>query len=199
MRFTIDNALLPAILTAHPMNDQEFAAMCADHPDLMFEMSAEGELFVMAPTHPKTGVRNLYLGRHLGNWAEKDARGLACDSSTGFVLPNGARRSPDVSWILKSRVEALNLNSSDDAWHLCPDFVLELKSPSDRLKVLRAKMTEYMENGAQLGWLIDPEARSVYIYRPTGEVELHANIDSLTASEPLTGFTLDLAPVWKPF
>ena len=178
------------------MSDQDCAEFCADHPDLRFETTAVGDLLVQAPTFPKTGVCNLYLGRHLGNWEEKDGRGITCDSSTGFVLPNGARRSPSLSWTLKSRIA--ELDSPEGFWHLCPDFVMELKSPTDRLKTLHAKMTEYMENGAQLGWLIDPETRSVSIYRPTGEVEIHTNIDSRTATEPLIGFTLDLVHVWNP-
>ena len=178
------------------MSDQDCAEFCSFQPDLRLETTAAGDLLVQAPTYPKTGVRNLYLGRHLGNWEEKDGRGITCDSSTGFVLPNGARRSPSLSWTLKSRIA--ELDSPEGFWHLCPDFVMELKSPTDRLKTLHAKMTEYMENGAQLGWLIDPETRSVSIYRPTGEVEIHTNIDSRTATEPLIGFTLDLVHVWNP-
>ena len=190
------------------MSDQDCAEFCSFHPDLRLETTAAGDLLVQAPTYPKTGVRNLYLnlylGRHLGNWEEplgsweeKDGRGITCDSSTGFVLPNGARRSPSLSWTLKSRIA--ELDSPEGFWHLCPDFVMELKSPTDRPRTLKAKMQEYLQNGAQLGWLIDPETRSVSIYRPTGEVEIHTNIDSLTAIEPLIGFTLDLVHVWNPF
>ena len=199
MAFVLDTEHLPAILTARPMSDQDFADLCSEHPDLNFETSAEGDLLVMAPTRPATGFRNSYLIFSVFQWARADGRGLTCDSSTIFVLPNGARRSPDVSWTLRSRVDALNLRSFEDSWRLCPDFVLELKSPSDRLSVLRAKMLEYMENGAQLGWLIEPETRTVSVYHPNGQVEVHTNIDSLTAVGPIDGFTLDLAPVWKPF
>ena len=178
------------------MSDQDCAEFCSFQPDLRLETTAAGDLLVQAPTYPKTGVRNLYLGRHLGNWEEKDGRGITCDSSTGFVLPNGARRSPSLSWTLKSRIA--ELDSPEGFWHLCPDFVMEFKSPTDRLKTLHANMTEYLENGAQLGWLIDPETCSVTIYRPNQSPETLTNIDSLTATEPLTGFTLDLAEVWNP-
>jgi Uma2 family endonuclease len=193
----IDDRFLPATLIVPPMNDEEFEELCAPFPDLRFEMSADGDLLVMAPSTPMAGVRRSHFLGLFGRWAMNDQRGVTCDSSTGFVLPNGARRSPSLSWTLKSRIA--ELDSPEGFWHLCPDFVMELKSPSDRLRTLKAKMTEYMENGAQLGWLIDPEARSVSIYRSTGEVEIHTNIDSLTATEPLTGFTLHLTPVWNPF
>src|SRR5580700_5393018 len=103
MAFVLDDAFLPATLTAPPMTDEEFAAFCAEHPDLFFEMTAEGELIVMPPTYSDTGAENFELGRQLANWARNDGLGIGCDSSTGFVLPNGARRSADASWTLKSR------------------------------------------------------------------------------------------------
>ena len=193
----IDHRFLPATLTVPPMSDQEFEEFCAPFPDLRFEMPVDGDLLVMAPSTPMAGVRRFYFLWSFGGWATEDQRGVTCDASTGFVLPNGARRSPSLSWTLKSRIA--ELDSPEGFWHLCPDFVMELKSPSDRLRTLQAKMLEYMENGAQLGWLIDPEARSVTIYRPNQTPEILTNIDSLTATEPLTGFTLNLAPVWKPF
>jgi hypothetical protein len=107
MAFVIDDAFLPATLSAQPMTDEEFAAFCAEHPDLFFEMTAEGEIIVMPPTYSSTGVRNTKINRQLDVWAEKDDRGVTCDSSSGFVLPNGARRSPDASWTLRTRIEQL--------------------------------------------------------------------------------------------
>src|SRR5271165_4851421 len=154
MRFVINDAYLPATLTAQPMTDEEFAAFCAEHPDLNFEMTAEGEIIVMAPTHSFTGASNSDVGAQLFIWARKDRRGFVCDSSTGFVLPNGARRSPDASWTLKSRVQQLGAGRRKAFWHLCPDFVIEVKSDSDRWKPLQQKMLEYMQQGAHLGWLI---------------------------------------------
>src|SRR5580698_6287147 len=108
MAFVIDDAFLPATLTAHPMTDEEFAAFCAEHPDLFFEMTAEGELIVMPPTYSYTGARNNWISSQLGIWSRSDGRGIATDSSTGFVLPNGARRSPDAAWTLKSRIAQLD-------------------------------------------------------------------------------------------
>jgi len=198
MPFVINDANLPAILTAQPMTDEQFTAFCAEHPDLNFEMSAEGELIVMAPTHSDTGARNSGIGAQLFDWANKDRRGVVCDSSTGFVLPNGARRSPDASWTLKSRVQQLGAGRRKAFWHLCPDLVIEVKSDSDRWKPLQQKMLEYMRQGAHLGWLIDPENKSVEIYRPDGKAEIRADVDKLAGEGPMAGFVLDLTYVWDP-
>lgn len=128
----------------------------------------------MAPRFSVDGARSLQIGSGLTGWAE-GGLGYVCGPSAGFVLPNGARRSPDASRTAKDRVAALDPVSQEGFWHLCPDFVVELRCASDRIRTLRAKMDEYMANGAQLGWLIDAEARTVSIYRPRQEVELLAN------------------------
>jgi Uma2 family endonuclease len=199
MAFVIGDEFLPATLTAHPMTDEEFVAFCAAHPDLFFEMTAEGEIIVMPPTFSDSGAQNFDVDAQLGMWARQDGRGIGCDSSTGFVLPNGARRSPDASWTLKSRIKQLKPSGTRKAfWHLCPDFVIELQSASDRPRVLQAKMREYLENGAQLGWLIDPDRRSVAIYRPNAGVETRTEIDSIVGEGPVAGFVLDLSSVWDP-
>jgi Uma2 family endonuclease len=199
MPFLVDDANLPAILTAQPMSDEEFSAFCAEHPDLNFEMTADAELIVMPPTHSDTGASNVKVAAQLENWAQQNGRGYVCDSSTGFVLPNGARRSPDASWTLKSRAQQLGPKMRKSFWHLCPEFVIEVKSDSDRLNVLQRKMVEYMEQGAQLGWLIDPERKTVEIYRSTGPIERLTGIDKLEGEGPVAGFLLDLIPVWDPF
>ena len=198
MTLALDDAFLPATLAGHPMSDDEFAAFCAEHPDLLFEMSAEGEIIVMPPTYSKTGVRNSRINRQLDAWAEADGRGFTCDSSSGFVLPNGARRSPDAAWVLTSRVEALDSESQEKYWHLAPDFVIELKSSTDRLKVLQSKMREWMANGSQLGWLIDPGSRSVTVYRADGTEETQTGIDSIAGEGLVAGFVLQLSRVWDP-
>lgn len=198
MTLAIDDIFLPATLAACPMTDEEFAAFCAEHSELDFEMSAEGELIVMAPTHSDTGASNFEVAGQLRNWARRDHRGFGCDSSTGFVFPNGARRSPDASWTLKSRVDELGAARRKSFWHLCPDFVIEVKSESDRLQSLQNKMREYLEQGAQLGWLIDPENKTVEIYRPNGEVAIRAGIDQIQGEGPVANFTLDLTYVWDP-
>jgi Uma2 family endonuclease len=198
MALVIDDAFLPATLTAHPMTDEEFAEFCAKHPDLFFEMTGDGEIIVMPPAYSLNGARNAEISGQLVAWADRDGRGIACDSSTGFVLPNGARRSPDAAWTLKSRILQLESASRERFWHLCPDFVIELKSSTDRLRHIQQKMREWLANGAQLGWLIDPEIRSVAIYRPDGQVETRPDIHSIKGEGPVAEFALDLSPVWNP-
>jgi Uma2 family endonuclease len=198
MPFAIDDEFLPAVLSSHPMTDEEFTAFCTQHPDLHFEMTAEGELIVMPPTNSDTGASNSDVGAQLVNWARLDRRGFVCDSSTGFVLPNGARRSPDVSWTLKSRVKQLGAHQRDSFWHLCPDFVIEVRSKTDRLKALREKMQEYIEQGAQLGWLINPKDKTIEVFRPDGSVQILTNINKIEGEGPVVGFVLDLTYVWDP-
>ena len=198
MAFRIDEAYLPAILTAQPMSDEEFAELCTEHPDLFFEMSASGELIVMPPNYTLTAARHRAILTKLDAWAQQDRSGTVTDASGGFVLPNGARRAPDAAWTLKSRLRALDPKSMERYWPLCPDFVIEVRSPSDRLRTLREKMREWIDNGAQLAWLIDPETRTVEIYRPNGGVEILENPDSLHGEGATEGFHLNLIPVWDP-
>jgi len=198
MAFVIDDAFLPATLSAQPMTDEEFAAFCAEQPDLFFEMTAEGEIIVMPPTYSSTGSRNSEIDWQLRSWAKKDLRGIVCDSSSGFVLPNGARRSPDASWTLKTRIDQLDPANRVKYWRLCPDFVVELQSSTDRPRVIKEKMLEWMANGAQLAWLIDPDHHSVTIYRPGREPETRVGIGSIAGEGPVAGFVLDLSVVWNP-
>jgi len=198
MAFVIDEAFLPATLSAHPMSDEEFAAFCAEHPDLFFEMTAEGEIIVMPPTHTATDARNAEIMAQLRNWARRDGRGVVTGSSGGWVLPNGARRSPDAAWTLKSRFKDLDPKSFEGFWHFSPDFVIELKSDSDRLPVLRRKMAEWVANGAQLAWLINPETRTVEVYRPGSDPETVSS-ESVKGEGVVEGFVLDLQTVWNPF
>ncbi len=198
MPLLIEDAFLPAILTAPPMSDEAFAQFCAEHPDLSFEMTAQGELIVLPPTYTLTGARNAEILSQLRNWARQDGTGIVGDSSAGFVLPNRARRSPDASWTPKAEIQKLSDRSREGFWHLCPAFVIELRSTTDRLPTLRDKLREYIANGAQLGWLIDPETRTVEIYRPNRERETIENADFVSAGAPVDGFILDLRLVWDP-
>ena len=198
MPFVIEDAFLPATLTAPRMTDQQFADFCAEHPDLFFEATAEGEIIVRPPNFTKDGVRNARILMELGVWAEKDGRGIVGDSSTGFVLPNGARRSPDASWTSKEEVDKLPQESLEGYWHLCPAFVIELRSQSDRSPALRAKMEEYIANGARLGWMIDPETRRVEVYRQGRAPETLTGVDSICGEGPVEGFVLNLRSVWDP-
>ena len=198
MAFVIEETWLPATLTVPPMTDEQFAAFCAEHPDLFFEMTADGVLIVMPPNYTLTGIRNGEIFGQLRGWARIDGRGIATDPSTGFVLPSGARRSPDAAWILNQRIWQLAPEQMERFWHLCPDFVIELRSHTDRLPVLRAKMGEWISNGAQLGWLIDAERRVVEVFRLDREPEIIADADAIQGEGPVAGFTLELLPVWDP-
>ena len=181
------------------MTDEQFAEFCALNDVLRIERSAEGEIILMPPAHSNTGTRNADLNADLTIWARTDGTGRYFDSSAGFKLPNGALRSPDASWILNSRLDALTSDERSGFFSICPDFVIELRSSSDSLTDLRAKMQEYMENGARLGWLIDPLAnpKQVYIYRPQAEVEVLEDANSISGEPELPGFTLDLTRLWN--
>jgi Uma2 family endonuclease len=171
-------------------------ALSQENPDLRFEYSAEGELIIMSPNIPDGSDRNAELTFQLRGWAKQDGRGVAYDATAGFTLPNGAKRAPDATWILKERVSALSPQQRKRYWPLCPDFVAEVRSPSDRLRALQRKMEEYIANGAQLGWLIDPEPRRIFIYRP-GEPVQHLDNPSTVSGDPvLPGFVLDAQAVF---
>lgn len=198
MAFTIDESFLPATLTARPMTDTQFAKFCAEHPGLVFEMTEEGEIIVMAPTFSETAMRNSHITAQLQTWAGRDGRGVVLDSSGGFVLPNKARRSADASWVQKDRIEKLPSESRSGYFHLAPDFVIELRSRTDRINALRNKMHEWINNGAQLGWLINPDTDTLEIYRPNRETESLTGLKSLAGEPPIDGFVLDLDLVWNP-
>lgn len=176
------------------LSDEQFYQLCQANRDIRLERTAEGELIVMPPTGWGTGNRNIKLTARLENWAEADGTGLAFDSSTGFILPNGAGRSPDAAWVKRGRLEALNPNP-DRFLPLAPDFVVELRSASDSLKLVRDKMQEYLDNGVCLGWLINPKDQQVEIYRPGQEVEVLWSPVALSGEEVLPGFVLNLRQV----
>ena len=188
---------LPLKLELRPvvdLQDDQFYEFCRINRDVRIERNAEGELLIMSPTGGETGARNAEVTMQLGVWAKRDGRGVVFDSSTGFLLPNRAVRSPDAAWISHSRLPALTERRRFIA--LCPDFVLELRSPTDDLGILQAKLCEYLENGASLGWLIDPDVRRVYVYRPETPVECIENAVELSGDPELPGFVLDLREIW---
>lgn len=178
------------------MTEDQFLRFCADNGDLRMELTAEKELIIMPPAGGITGGRNSELAVDLGIWSRRDGTGKTFDSSTGFTLPNGAIRSPDASWILLPRWEALTDAEQDRFPPICPDFVIELRSPSDRLADVQAKMAEYIENGALLGWLIDPQNRRVHVYRAGQPVEILEQPESVSGDPVLLGFVLDLSNIW---
>ena len=180
-----------------PITDEELFEFCRLNAEWRIERTATGELIVMPPAGGETGIRNSQLNRLLGNWAEVDGTGLVFDSSTGFTLPNGAKRSPDAAWLRRSRWESLTPEQRRRFPPLCPDFVVELRSPTDVLETLREKLAEYLANGAQLGWLLDPGERKVYVYRPDSDVVCLEDPDSVSGDPVLPGFVLDVARVWS--
>ena len=180
------------------ITQEQFELLSSANRDLRLERTAQGELIVNPPTGGESGKRNLSISTQLGNWFEAhEELGEAFDSSTGFRLPNGADRSPDASWIRRERWQSLTLQQQKGIVPLCPDFVVELRSESDRLSKLQAKMQEYINNGAKLGWLIDPQNRRVEIYRPGKAVEVLDNPATLSGEDVLPGFVLNLRRIWS--
>jgi Uma2 family endonuclease len=186
------------VINIQPLHitDEEFFELCAVNDTLRFERTAQGEMIVMTPAGGETGSRNFDIALQLGNWNKRMGLGKAFDSSTGFKLPNGAERSPDLSWVLQERWEKLSAQERERFPPLCPDFVMELRSPSDNLKDVQEKMQEYLANGARLGWLIDPKTKRVEIYRPGQQVEVLENPATVSGEAVLPGFELDLSDVW---
>jgi Uma2 family endonuclease len=179
------------------VNPEQFEVLAIANQDLQLERTAQGELIVNPPTGGESGKRNLKISVQFGNWVEENEElGEGFDSSTGFTLPDGAIRSPDASWVSRERWESLTPEQKKGFVPLCPDFVIELRSESDSLATLQAKMREYLDNGTRLGWLIDPRNRRVEIYRPATEVEGLVNPIELSGEEVLPGFILNLKRVW---
>jgi Uma2 family endonuclease len=177
------------------LTDEQFFQMCQKNRDYRFERTASGELLIMPPTGSDTGNRNFDMVVELGIWNKQTKLGKGFDSSTGFTLPNGAERSPDASWVKIERWNALTSEQQEKFAPICPDFVIELRSRTDSLKELQEKMQEYIENGAQLGWLIDRKNKRVEIYRPGKDVEILDNPTSLSGENVLPGFVLNLQPI----
>jgi Uma2 family endonuclease len=180
------------------LTDDQFFELCQINSDLRLERNAKGDLRVMPPTGGETGNRNTSITGQLYSWSKRDGSGAVFDSSAGFKLPNGADRSPDAAWLSRERLAQLTPEQKRKFVPLCPDFVVELLSPTDSLAATRAKMAEYIENGARLGWLIDPEARRLFVYRPGAPIEELKDPTCVSADPELPGFTLDLEDIWKP-
>jgi Uma2 family endonuclease len=193
--------MYPIILRLYPvvkLTDDQLYDICVLNRELWIERTAQGDLAIMPPTGGGTGHRNARLITALSLWAEDDQTGVTFDSSTGFKLPNGAMRAPDAAWVRGSRLAALSQEEKERFLPLCPDFVIELRSPTDNLAALQAKMQEWTDNGALLGWLLDPLTRHVYIYRPQRQPEHLDHPLSVSGDPVLPGFVLDLHKIWEP-
>ncbi len=178
------------------LTDEQFFQLCQRNPDYNFERNSQGDLIIMSPTGGETGKCNSELIIQLGIWNKKHKLGVLFDSSTGFKLANGANRSPDVAWIKQERWDNLTEEKKLKFPPLCPDFIIELRSPSDSLTRLQAKMQEYMENGCQLAWLIDQETKQITIYRVGKEIEIIDNPVTISGEDILPEFVLDFAEIW---
>ena len=194
----------PIVLRLDPvvqLTDEQLEDLSSLNEALRIERNAKGELELLPPANLTSGSQEADLTMQVGIWARADGRGVAFGPSAGFTLANSAVRAPDASWVLKSRLAELTDEQKTRGFApVCPDFVLELRSSSDSLRVLRAKMEEYMASGVRLGWLIDPlgPPRRVYVYRPGADVEILEGPETLSGEPELPGFTLDLKPVWEP-
>jgi Uma2 family endonuclease len=177
------------------LTDDQFYELCQNHRDLRFERNAAGEIIIMSPTGGETGNRNFSLTVQFGNWVNTDATGLGFDSSTGFKLPNGADRSPDLAWIKLSRWNALTPDQRRKFPPIAPDFILELRSQTDDLKPLQDKMQEYIDNGVRLGLLLNPKDRKVEIHRPNQPIQILNQPQQIDCNPELPGFILNLTGI----
>lgn len=184
-------------LSTEPITDEHFQRLCTLNPELRLETNSEGELIIMSPTESETGRKNLDLGGQFWYWNRQYKLGVVFDSSTGFTLPNGAKRSPDVSWIAIERWNSLSQQEKEGFAPIAPDFVLELKSPRDSLGTLQNKMTEYMSNGVRLGWLINPQSKQVEIYHLEQAKEILENPDTIANNSVLPRLIIELNTIWN--
>jgi len=178
------------------MTPDEFWDFCQENRKLRAELTKEGDVIIMPPTGFETGDKNSEINFQLRLWAKKDKSGRVTDSNGGFILPNSATYAPDASWTDKKRLEKFSAKELKKFLPLCPDFVIELRSESDSLKDLREKMEEYIENGARLGWLIDPKTKQIFVYRSNKKTEVLKNPKTVSGENVLPGFELDLSEIW---
>lgn len=179
------------------LTDDQFSRLCSDNPELQFELSAERELIIMSPTGKRTSWRNSKINQRLANWTDQDGAGITFESNAIFTLPNGAKRSPDASWMLLSRWDRLSEEEQEDGGVICPDFVIELLSRTDRVARLQNKMAEYIQNGARLGWLLDPYKRQVHIYMPAEPPAVLENPEYIDGDPVLPGFRFSFQEILR--
>jgi Uma2 family endonuclease len=189
----------PLVVHTRPaieLDEEEFFQFCRVNRDLRMERSAEGDILIMAPEAGSSACGGGELFVAFSLWARRDGGGRVFGPSAGFILPNRAIRSPDVAWVRNDRLD----NLTDQQWQrflpLCPDFVVELRSPSDSLRALQDKMKEYRDNGAQVGWMLDPGSKTVHVYKPGMEPEILHDPATLSGEPLLAGFVLDVRQIW---
>jgi len=201
MQLVLKDIATPSSIRIEPdqrVTQDQFYDFCMANPDLRIELTAEGEIVIMPPTGAETGYRNNEIARQLGNWTRRDGRGRAFDSNTEYLLPDGSALSPDASWVDRVRLARLTREQKRKFPPLVPDFVIELTSPSDRLTRVRKKMEAWISNGVKLGWLLDADRRTAYVYRPRRAPEKMVGPKELKGEGPVSGFPLELAEIWDP-
>jgi Uma2 family endonuclease len=195
----IPESSLPARLafSRRPMNDDEYYEFCMANPDLAFERTAEGEIVIVPPAGGESSYQSGDANRQLANWAVRSRRGKTFDSSAEFILPTGAALSPDAAWVSNRRIMRLSKDQRRKFLPLAPEFIIEVMSPSDRLNDAKKKMEEWMRGGVELGWLIEADRKTLYIYRAgQPEPEKRTGIKKLKGEGPVAGFELDLTKIW---
>lgn len=189
------------VLRMHPavaMDDDQFFEFCQLNRDLRLERTPEGDILIMSPSGGESSARNAELMFQLMAWAKKEGSGKVFDSSVGFVLSDGAVLSPDAAWVLGERLGKLTRDQKRRFLPVCPDFVVEMRSPTDRLAGLKEKMAQFIRNGTRLGWLIEPEERLAFVYRPNRPVEQLDRPVRLAGDPELPGFVIELTSIWDP-
>ena len=200
MRIALPELNAPATLILDQedrLTDDEYFAFCVANPDLNVERTAEGDIVIVPPPGGESDFRNVSVILALGQWARMDGRGKAFGPSVHFLLPDGSGRSPDAAWVSNDRLSLLSKQERRQFLRIVPEFVVEVLSPSDRLAAAQKKMRLWMANGVELGWLIDGDARRVYIYRGTAEPRLAADAESIAGEGPVYGFILQLGEIWE--
>lgn len=200
MQVTLPESETPARVIFHvdgKMTADRFYDLCQANPDLWMELTREGDIVIMPPAGMESSFQSGYASRQLGNWADRDQRGEVFDSSGGFALPDGSVWSPDAAWVSRARLATVTPAQKAKFAPVTPEFVIEVMSPSDRLATAQAKMQDWIRNGVQLAWLIQPRTQTVYIYRQSGEPTVLTGVARVEGEGPVTGFTLDLARIWR--
>ncbi len=201
MRLVLPEEALPAKLALNPQarmsDDEYYYAFCMANPDVHFERSAKGEITIVPPAGGESDYRSVEIAGPLWSWAKRDGRGKAFGSSIEFLLPNGAALSPDAAWVSNEKLSHLTKEQRRKFPPVRPEFVVEVMSPSDRLKTAKNKMTAWMAAGVELGWLVDADHETVYVYRAgQAEPERLKGITTLMGDGPLAGFKINLTDVW---
>jgi Uma2 family endonuclease len=178
-------------------SEQAYLAFCRANPDLRVERNAKGEILIVPPAGSESSNRSLKVAMRLGRWAEADGRGEVFDSSAQFMLPDGSALSPDAAWVSHESLRRFSKQERRGFLHLCPELVIEVMSPSDRLKDAKAKMEQWIANGAHLAWLIDGDGETVYVYRKNHAMKVHRGVAQLAGQGPVEGFVLKLGAIWK--